>query len=155
MLFRSSYTRWGAAWAGGSNPQSIWCTWARLTHGFQVSTLVQAYSAAPFNITSGLTTIQGTAGRPVVNGEYIARNTGIGDEFFSLGLRISRAFRIRGEAQLEAMAEAFNLTNAVNEIARNTTFGTGAYPDNPAPNYNQVTAVGDPRSWQFALRFRF
>jgi hypothetical protein len=130
-------------------------SWERVTHGFQVSTLVQAYSAAPFNITSGLTTIQGTAGRPVVNGEYIARNTGIGDEFFSLGLRISRAFRIRGEAQLEAMAEAFNLTNAVNEIARNTTFGTGAYPDNPTPNYNQVTAVGDPRSWQFALRFRF
>ena len=53
------------------------------------------------------------------------------------------------------MAEAFNLTNAVNEIARNTTFGPGAYPDNPAPNYNQVTAVGDPRSWQFALRIRF
>jgi hypothetical protein len=130
-------------------------SWERLTHGFQVSTLVQAYSAAPFNITSGLTTIQGTAGRPVVNGEYIARNSGIGDEFFSVGLRISRAFRIRGEAQLEVMAEAFNLTNAVNEITRNTTFGPGAYPDNPAPNYNQVTTVGDPRSWQFALRFRF
>ncbi len=43
-------------------------TWQRLTHGFQLSTLLQAYSAAPFNITSGVTTVQGTAGRPIVNG---------------------------------------------------------------------------------------
>ena len=41
---------------------------ARLTHGFQLSALVQAYSAAPFNITSGVTTVQGTAGRPIVDG---------------------------------------------------------------------------------------
>ena len=53
------------------------------------------------------------------------------------------------------MAETFNLTNAVNEVARNTTFGTGAYPTNPLPSFNQVTAVGDPRSWQLAARLRF
>ena len=40
--------------------------WQRLTHGFQVSGMLQAYSALPFNITSGVTTIQGTAGRPIV-----------------------------------------------------------------------------------------
>ena len=32
------------------------------------------YSSLPFNITSGVTTIQGTAGRPVVDGEFIPRN---------------------------------------------------------------------------------
>jgi len=130
-------------------------TWEAITHGFQVSTLIQAYSAAPFNITSGVTTIQGTAGRPVVDGEYIPRNSGVGDEFFSLGLRISRSFRLGGDVRLEALAEAFNLTNTINEITRNTNFGTGAYPTNPSPTYNQVTAVGDRRSWQFALRVRF
>ena len=36
--------------------------WEHLTHGFQVSGMLQAYSALPFNITSGVTTIQGTAG---------------------------------------------------------------------------------------------
>jgi hypothetical protein len=130
-------------------------TWDVLSHGFQVSALAQAYSAAPFNVTSGVTTIQGTAGRPILNGEFIPRNAGVGDSFFSLGLRISRSFRLRGDVRLEAFAEAFNLTNAVNETARNTNFGTGAYPDNPAPTYNQVTAVADPRSWQFAARLRF
>jgi hypothetical protein len=129
--------------------------WEILTHGFQVSGLLQAYSAAPFNITSGVTTLQGTAGRPVVDGEFIPRNSGVGDEFFSLGLRISRTFQLGGSVRLEALAEAFNLTNAVNEVARNANFGTGAYPTNPSPTYNQVTAVGDPRSWQFAMRLRF
>ena len=130
-------------------------TWQALTHGFQLSTLLQAYSAAPFNITSGVTTIQGTAGRPVVDGEYIPRNSGVGDEFLSVGLRVSRTFHVGGAARLELLAETFNLTNAINELARNTNFGTGSYPANPSPTYNQVTAVGDPRSWQFAVRVGF
>ena len=129
--------------------------WQHLTHGFQLSTLLQAYSAAPFNVTSGVTTIQGTAGRPIVNGEFIRRNTGVGDEFFSLNVRLSRVFDLPGAASLEASAEAFNLTNAVNETARNGNFGSGAYPSAPSATFNQVTAVGDPRSWQFALRLRF
>jgi Carboxypeptidase regulatory-like domain/TonB dependent receptor len=129
--------------------------WEGLSHGFQLSGIVQAYSAAPFNITSGVTTIQGTAGRPVVDGDYIPRNSGVGDEFFSVGLRMSRSFQLSGNVRLEAMAEAFNLTDAINEIARNTNFGTGAYPSNPSPSFDQVTAVGDPRSWQLAARLRF
>ena len=56
-------------------------------HGFQLSGMLQAYSALPFNITSGVTTVQGTAGRPIVNGEFIGRNAGVGNDFFSLSLR--------------------------------------------------------------------
>ena len=48
----------------------------RRSHGFQLSGMVQAYSALPFNITSGVTTVQGTAGRPIVDGEFIPRNAG-------------------------------------------------------------------------------
>ncbi len=129
--------------------------WEYLTHGFQVSGLLQAYSEAPFNITSGATTIQGTAGRPIVDGEFIDRNAGIGTAFFNLSARVSRAFRLRGRVELEALAEGFNLTNRANVVTRNAVFGTGAYPTNPLPNYGQVTAVGEPRSFQFALRLRF
>ena len=50
----------------------------RLSHGFQLSGMLQSYSSLPFNITSGVTTVQGTAGRPIVNGEFIDRNAGIG-----------------------------------------------------------------------------
>ncbi|MEP7118886.1 MAG: hypothetical protein ABI880_14950, partial [Acidobacteriota bacterium] len=107
------------------------------------------------NITSGATTVQGTAARPVVDGEFIARNSGVGDEFVSLGLRASRVFRLAGATTIEAVAEVFNLTNTVNETARNAVFGAGAYPASPSPTYNQITAVGDPRSWQVAVRVRF
>src|SRR6186997_193614 len=61
-------------------------------HGFQLSSLLQYYSSLPVNITSGVTTVQGTPGRPIVNGAFIARNAGEGSDFFSLNARVSRTF---------------------------------------------------------------
>jgi hypothetical protein len=129
--------------------------WEYLTNGFQVAGMLQAYSALPFNITSGVTTIQGTAGRPIVNGEFIERNAGSGSDFLSLNLRVSRAFRLSDRVQVEALVEGFNLTNHRNVQARNTNFGAGAYPTSPSPTFNQITAVGEPRSFQFGARLRF
>jgi hypothetical protein len=129
--------------------------WAMLTHGFQVSGMLQAYSSLPFNITSGATTVQGTTGRPIVNGAFIERNAGVGGDFFSLSLRVSRAFRISGIVRAEGLFEVFNLTNRENDLTRIATFGPGAYPTAPASNFGQVTAVGDPRTIQLALRLRF
>ena len=91
-----------------------------------------AYSALPFNVTSGVTTLQGTAGRPIVNGAFIERNAGIGSDFFSLNARVSRTFRLTGRLELQALAEGFNLTNRTNGLTRNTNFGPGAYPTNPS-----------------------
>jgi hypothetical protein len=129
-------------------------TWEMLTHGFQFSTMLQAYSSLPFNITSGVTTIQGTVGRPMVDGEFIERNAGVGSDFFSMSARVSRSFRF-GRARIEGLLEVFNLTNRRNNLTRNTNFGPGAYPTNPLPTFNQITAVGDPRSVQLGLRVRF
>lgn len=129
--------------------------WEHLSHDFTVSGVWQHYSALPFNITSGVTTIQGTAGRPVVDGEFIPRNSGEGDPFSSVSLRVSRQFRVGGQARVEALVEAFNLLNTRNDIARVGVFGSGAYPTNPAPNYGTITVVGDPRSLQFGLRFTY
>jgi carboxypeptidase family protein len=129
--------------------------WQRLTHGFQVSSMVQWYSAPPFNITSGVTTVQATAGRPIVDGQFISRNAGVGGNFFSMGLRVSRSFRIAGSVRAEGIAEAFNLTNRRNDVTRIGNFGAGTYPTNPAPTFNQITAVGDPRTIQLAFRLRF
>ncbi|HEY7290747.1 MAG TPA: TonB-dependent receptor [Vicinamibacterales bacterium] len=130
-------------------------TWEHLWHGFQVSGLLQAYSALPLNITSGITTIQGTAGRPIVNGEYIPRNSGEGPDFFSLGLRLSRTFAFGDRTRVEGIVEGFNLTNHTNVVTLNGNFGTGSYPANPSPTFGQVTAVGDPQTFQFAVRVRF
>jgi hypothetical protein len=125
---------------------------ARGTH---LSAIAVAYSAAPLNITSGVTTIQGTAGRPVVNGEYIPRNSATGNPFFTLGVRLGHTFHVGDRVQLEAMLEAFNVTNRTNVLTRNTNFGPGAYPTNPSPTFMQVTSVGEPRAIQFGIRARF
>jgi hypothetical protein len=130
-------------------------TWGRLTHGFQLSALLQYYSALPFDITSGVNNIQGRAGRPSVDGAYIERNAGIGSDFFSLNARLSRTFEVTDRVRFDAIAEAFNLTNRRNDVARNTRFGSGAYPQNPASTFNQITAVGEPRGFQLGLRLRF
>ena len=128
---------------------------ATLPWAVELSGALQAYSALPFNITSGVTTIQGTAGRPVVDGEFIERNAGIGSGFFTLGVRVSREFHVAGRVRVAGLVESFNLTNQKNVITRNTNFGPGSYPDNPSPTYGQVTAVGDPRSVQLGFRVRF
>jgi hypothetical protein len=117
--------------------------------------MLQAYSAFPLNITSGVTTIQGTAGRPVVDGEFIPRNAGTGSDFFSLSARVSRVFRIAGSLDAELLGEGFNLTNRRNVVTRNGAFGAGAYPTNPSANFGQITAVGDPRVFQLGVRVRF
>lgn len=129
--------------------------WKRISHGFQLSGMLQYYSALPLNITSGVNTIQGTAGRPIVNGAFIGRNIGIGNDLFSLSARLSRTFRMGERWRMEALAEAFNVLNHRNNLTRNANFGAGAYPTNPSPTFGQITAVNDPRSLQLALRLRF
>ena len=141
--------------------------WERITHGFQLSGMVQSYSALPFNITSGVTSLQGTTGRPQANGAttsanfdvrtvtFIPRNAGIGNDFFALNLRVTRVFPITSGVKLEGLVEAFNATNRVNNLTRNTNFGGGSYPTSPVSTFNQITAVGDPRTVQFGVRLTF
>jgi hypothetical protein len=126
----------------------------RLPGGFDTSGLLQYYSALPLNITSGVTTVQGTTGRPIVEGAFIARNAGQGSDFFSLAARVSRTFAVN-RVRIEALAEVFNLTNRRNVLTRNATFGPGLYPANPLPSFNQTTAVGDARAAQLGIRVRF
>jgi len=128
---------------------------------------MQYYSSLPVNIVSGVNSLQGTAGRPFADGststpnfdvrrvDFIPRNAGKGSDFFIMSLRVSRAFRLSGGTRVEGLVEAFNLTDRVNPITRNTTFGSGPYPSNPVSSFDTVTAVGDPRSIQFGVRLMF
>ncbi|MFN0171084.1 MAG: TonB-dependent receptor domain-containing protein [Bryobacteraceae bacterium] len=129
--------------------------WQHISHGFQLSGMLQYYSTLPLNITTGATTIQGTTGRPIVNGAFLERNAGAGSDFFSVSMRVSRTFSLTERLRLEAMAEAFNALNHRNNLTRNGVFGTGLYPSNPSAAFGQVTAVSDPRGIQLALRIRF
>jgi len=120
--------------------------------GFQLSGMLQYYSALPLNIVTGTTTIQGTAARPTANGAFISRNAGTGFDLFSVNARLSRSFRITEGLRMEAMVESFNTLNHLNGVTKNGTWGTGAYPANPSATFGQTTSVADPRSLQLALR---
>ncbi len=135
-----------------SSMESANTVWKRVSHGFQLSGMLQYYSALPLNITSGLTTIQGTAARPIANGTFIGRNVGTGNDFFSVSTRLSRSFRLTERWKMEGIAEAFNVFNHRNNLTLNGTFGAGAYPASPSPSFGQITAVNDPRVLQVALR---
>jgi hypothetical protein len=129
--------------------------WGRLLHRFQASAMLQAYSALPLNVTSGMTTLQGTQGRPIADGTFIPRNAGTGSDFLSLNARLPRPVHLGDRVAVDLMVEGFNLTNHTNALARNGNFGAGAYPENPALGFGAITAVGEPRSAQLGVRLRF
>ena len=129
--------------------------WEHFTHGFQLSSSVEAYSPLPFNITTGSNTIQGTGGRPTINGAFINRNAGQGHAILNTSLRLSRTFALSERARLQLIAEMFNALNHVNVVTLNGVFGTSAYPTNPSSTFGQITAVNDPRTGQFAVRLSF
>jgi hypothetical protein len=124
--------------------------------GWQLSGSLQAASGLPFNVVTGANTVQGTAARPLLpDGAFLARNTGVGFGLFLVNSRLSRTFALAEHVRLEAIAETFNALNRRNNLIPNGTFGTGPYPANPLPGFGRATAVGDPRTWQLALRFSF
>ena len=144
----------------------------KLTHGFQLSGILQYYSPLPFNIGTGQNSIQTTALRPcapgfvltptapntcanALPGTLIGRNAGVGFSSFNLNLRLSRTIPIGERFKLQGIAEAFNALNHRNNQIPNGTFGTGTYPTTPASTYGQPTAVADPRGIQFALKLSF
>jgi hypothetical protein len=129
--------------------------WERLSHGFQLTTSLTAYSPLPFNITTGSNTIQGTSARPTLNGVFIGRNAGEGHSILNLNVRLSRTFALRERMHLQVLAEMFNTLNHVNVVTLNGVFGAGVYPTAPSPTFRQITAVNDPRTAQLGLRLSF
>jgi hypothetical protein len=129
--------------------------WQAAMKGVQVSGMLQYYSALPFNITTGTTTIQGTSARPLVDGVAIPRNEGEASRFSTVSLRLSKQISLGSRASADVILEGFNVFNTRNDLARVGVFGTGPYPTSPAPNFGQVTVVGDPRSFQLGFRVRY
>jgi Carboxypeptidase regulatory-like domain/TonB dependent receptor len=145
----------------------------RLTGGWRLGGTLQYYSAPPFNVTTGSNTKQATSQRPCTHsfslienggvnpctealpGAVIGRNAGVGFGFFSLNTRLSRTFALTSRLRLEGIVEAFNSLNHRNDMVPNATWGTGPYPTIPNATFGQPTAVGDPRSVQFATRLSF
>ena len=99
------------------------------------------------------------------------RNTFRGDSYHSADVRLSRTFNVTERTHLEAMAEAFNVTNTLNVRFFNTAYGASDFcpaggaangcigplfkEGSPNPGYGTPRAVFNPRQIQLAVRLTF
>jgi hypothetical protein len=105
-------------WKGGAGAGLA----ARIFSGFTLSPIVRGNSARPFNLVTGAE-VNGdrhsTTDRPPGAG----RDTGIGPNFWTFDMRLTRQFGLGERAHLQLMAEAFNIFNRTNFAAINNTVG--------------------------------
>ncbi|MBV8207965.1 MAG: TonB-dependent receptor [Acidobacteria bacterium] len=90
--------------------------------GFQLAPIVRYNSPHPFNLLAG-TDVNGdfhyTNDRPI----GVGRNTGIGPNYLDADLRLSRTIKLGERANVQFIAESFNLTNRTNYASVNNEVG--------------------------------
>lgn len=135
--------------------------------GFQIAPILRYNSGHPFNLLAG-TDINGdnhsTNDRPV----GAARNTGLGPDFFSFDMRLSRSFKLSDRGNVQFLAEGFNLFNRTNFASVNNIVGPafGFQPNFTTFNVHGSSALRptDPlgftsafpmRQLQLGIRFGF
>jgi hypothetical protein len=119
--------------------------------GWQLSPMFRYTSALPYNVLLNYDRNGDTASndRPI----GLGRNTGVGFNYASLDVRLSRTLAITERTQLQLMAESFNTLNRTNRAVPNNVIGSGIGP--PLATFGRETAAFDPRQIQLGLRFSF
>ncbi|HYL09529.1 MAG TPA: TonB-dependent receptor [Candidatus Acidoferrales bacterium] len=105
----------------------------RILSGFELSPIVRYNSAHPFNLLAGSNVNNdrhSTNDRPPGAG----RNTGIGPNYVAFDMRLSRQFKVTEKANLQLIAEGFNIFNRTNFGSVNNVVGVIG-PD-PALGFN-------------------
>ena len=99
----------------------------RILAGFQAAPIVRYNSAHPFNLLAGTNVNNdrhSTNDRPPGAG----RNTGIGPDYVTFDMRLSRTFKLTEKATVQLMAEGFNIFNRTNFASVNNVVGVIAPP---------------------------
>jgi hypothetical protein len=112
---------------------------SRLLSGFQLAPIISYNSSHPFNLLAGAD-INGdshfTNDRPPGAG----RNTGLGPNYVSFDMRVSRSITFADRYKLQFIAEGFNLTNRTNYASVNNIVGASFGP----PFSVHGTAINSP-----------
>jgi len=139
-------------------------------HGLLLSPIVTARSGIPFSVTVPGAS-NGTEGHSLyARPWYIGRDTGIGPDFYSFDMRVSKSFALGqpdSTKRIEVSVEGTNLLNHTNFISVNNVFSLGD-PRLTTPPYRFVgsknipaseplgfTAASTPRQIQFGLKLAF
>ena len=116
-------------------------------------------SGLPYNISTGTTNGGDNGGetdRPVINGEVIARNAGLGRPIYDFAPFVAREFVLSERLRLDLRAEAFNVFNHANFVGYSGTYGNGS---TPGPGFGQplagITNQLPAREFQFSGKVTF
>ena len=136
----------------------------------QLSGIMTAASGRPFTPLAGADlNADGNGGafppdrarrNPADESTAVGRNSETTEAQFNVDLRVSKRFKVGQKATIEGIFEAFNVFNQVNFIEDTNQssfaiFGSGAFPNNPAPTYGKYTLTLPPRQLQIALKVSF
>ena len=144
-------------WQGGSGAS----LGSKILSGFGLSPVLHATSGHPFNALAG-TDVNGDNNSLTDRPAGAGRNTGIGPDFVTMDLRISRSFHLTEKGRLQFIAEGFNIFNRANYSGVNNFVGDVAGPFNyqasaslsPSQPLGYTTAASG-RQMQFGMRFEF
>ena len=128
---------------------------------FMLSPLLMINSGRPFNLLTGGDLNRdnhSTTDRP----PFAGRNTGTGDGYWSLDLRLTRHVTVK-DTRIEFIAEAFNVFNKLNYRSVNNTVPsnfTGPFNVHGDPNLSPSQSLGftsafDARRIQLGVRWTF
>jgi hypothetical protein len=144
-------------WQGGSGAS----LGSKILSGFGLSPVIHATSGHPFNALAG-TDLNGDNNPLTDRPAGAGRNTGIGPDFVTMDLRLSRQFNLTEKGRLQFIAEGFNLFNRANFTGLNNFVGNVAGPFNYQASASAsaseplgYTAAGARRQMQFGIRFEF
>ncbi len=153
--------------------------WQRVLSDFTVAPIVEVSSGRPFNILTNIDTnndqssqtdrpnvaADGTLVRPpdfdatctCFPAGNLGRNAGLTHGYFTMDMRIQRAFRIGERLRLDVIGEGFNLFNRFNEASASPFYtDVNAFGKNENGHYySRPTAAFDPRQFQFGLRLNW
>jgi outer membrane receptor protein involved in Fe transport len=130
--------------------------WYKLPHNFAVGGVTTLASGRPYNITTG-TDVNGDGAntdRPFdfATGTFLGRNTGKGTPVYDTAVFAERNFRLGERLQLAARAEAYNVFNHANIVARSGVIST---PLTFGQGIAGINGVDPGREIQFQLRLRY
>jgi hypothetical protein len=150
-------------------------TMDRILGGWVLSPIFIAGSGRPFNVLLGIDAngdgvstrdrpcLRSASDQPCAPGSNLGRNTGRGEPYYNVDMRLARRFSFAESKYFELTFEAFNLFNHTNFIGINNFVGTTpittAHPTGrrglaPTQPFG-FTAAAPARQLQFGARFNF